>query len=109
MVIKKLFATIAPIAPAAVEFQIHQVVPAFQMNMASKAKRKKRIRLLSLSAINNSGTQATKINGVKPASGHAHTSSKPETTLNIKGENFFKKDKWCLWGGKFAKKGIRRG
>jgi hypothetical protein len=57
----------APTAPAAVEFHIHQVVPAFQISMVSKEKRKKRILFSSLSANNNSGTQEMKIKGVKPA------------------------------------------
>lgn len=91
MHIKKLLAMIAPMAPAAVEFQIHQVVPAFQINMLSKEKRKKRIWFASSSAINKRGTQATKISGVKPASGHAHTSNKPQAMLSKKEGDFFKK------------------
>lgn len=90
MLIKKLFAMIAPIAPGAVEFQSHQVVPAFQINIESKAKRKKRIRFFSWSAINSSGTQAIKMRNVKGETGHALTSSKPETKLNSKEEYFFK-------------------
>lgn len=90
MLIKKLFATIAPIAPGAVEFHIHHVVPAFHINIGSKAKRKKRTLFVSCSAINNSGTHATKIRNVKGETGHAHTSSKPETRLNSKEEYFFK-------------------
>ena len=81
----------APIAPGAVEFQIHQVVPAFQINMLSNAKRKKRILFSSLSANTNKGTQAIKIKGVNPASGHAQTSNRPDKRLNNSGENFFKK------------------
>ena len=91
MAIKKLLATMAPIAPAAVEFQIHQVVPAFQINMLSKANRKKRILFSSFSANINNGTHEMKIRGVKPASGHAQISNRPDKTLNIKEENFFKK------------------
>ena len=78
-------------APAAVEFHIHQVVPAFQMNILSRAKRKKRILLTSLSATINKGTHAIKMSGVKPASGHAATSSNPDKMLRMREENFFKK------------------
>lgn len=81
---------IAPTAPGAVEFQIHQVVPAFQINMLNRANKKKGI-LSSFSANNNNGTHATKIRGVKPASGQAHTNNRPDRTLNIRDERFFKK------------------
>src|SRR3954467_10585488 len=107
MPIKKLFAIIAPIAPAAVEFHIHHVVPAFQMSMLRKEKRKKRIVLCCSSAINKMGTQAINISGVKPASGQADTSKRPEMTLYSKDEDFFKKQR-CLSAGKFVKKGLRK-
>ena len=109
MVIKKLLAIMAPIAPAAVEFQIHQVVPAFQINMLSKAKRKKRILFSSLSPNNNSGTHEIKIRGVKPASGQAQTNNRPDKTLNIKDENFFKKGGDVYKPASSSKKGIRTG
>ncbi|MCW3112461.1 MAG: hypothetical protein JWR18_857 [Segetibacter sp.] len=99
----------AKIAPGTVEFQIHHVVPAFQMNMLSKANKKKRLLFCSLSANNNNGTHAMKMRGVKPASGQAHTNSRPDRTLNIREENFFKKIVVFLQGGKFVKKGIRTG
>ena len=81
----------APIAPGAVEFQIHQVVPAFQINMLNNEKRKNLITFFSSSANANSGTQAVKMSGVKPASGQAATSNNPVTTLDNKEEYFFKK------------------
>ena len=108
MVIRKLLAMMAPIAPAAVAFQIHQVVPAFQINMLSRANRKKRILLFSLFANNNRGTQATKIRIVKPASGHAPTSKRPDRRLNIKDEFLFKKQVMIIWASSF-KKGIKTG
>lgn len=43
--------------------------------------------------MNNNGTHEIKINGVKPLSGHANTSNKPERTLNSREEDFFKKIK----------------
>ncbi len=90
MVIRKLFATIAPMAPGGVEFHIHHVVPAFQMNIVSKANKKKRMRFVSWSAKNNNGIHATKIRNVKAESGHANTSKRPETKLKRSGEYFFK-------------------
>ena len=80
----------APMAPGAVEFHIHQVVPAFQINVLNNEKRKKRIRFSSWSAMNKRGTQAIKISGVKPASGHAETNNRPDRMLNINGGYFFK-------------------
>ncbi len=93
----------APIAPAAVEFQIHQVVPTFQINMLSSECRKNFIRLVSWSANNSKGTQAIKISGVNPAWGHAQTKSKPDNTLNKNGGYFFKNVR-CLSVRKFGKK-----
>jgi hypothetical protein len=90
MPIKKLFATIAPIAPGGVEFQIHHVVPTFHVNIASKAYKKKRIRLGSWSAIYNKGIQAIKIRGVKAETGHAKMSSRPVIKLNKSKGFFFK-------------------
>jgi hypothetical protein len=81
----------APTAPGAVEFHIHHVVPAFQINMLSNAKRKKRILFSSLLANTNNGTQAIKIKGENPASGQAQTSNRPDKRLNNRGEIFFKK------------------
>ncbi len=90
MLIKKLLPIIAPTAPGAVAFHIHQVVPAFQINIDSNANKKKRIRFVSLSDISNSGTQAKKIRNVKAETGHANTNSKPARRLNISDEYFFK-------------------
>ena len=94
----------APIAPAAVEFQIHQVVPAFQMNMLRSANRKNRILFSSLSANNKRGTHAIKISGVNPASGQALTSNRPDKTLNAKDDNFFKKKEGVLIGRQVRQK-----
>ncbi len=71
----------APIAPAAVEFQIHQVVPAFQINMASKAYKKKRI-LSVRSAIISRGTQAINMSGVNGDTGQAAMNNMPEAILS---------------------------
>ena len=80
----------APTAPGAVAFHIHQVVPAFHINIASSANKKKRIRFVSRSAIKNNGIHATKISNVKVETGHANTSSKPAVRLNMREEYFFK-------------------
>ena len=90
-------------APGAVEFQIHQVVPAFQINMLRRAKRKNFMRLSSCSAMYRSGTQAIKISGVKAETGQAKTNNSPEMQLNKRDEGFFKK-KGLNTGGKFGKK-----
>jgi transposase len=83
-------ATIAPIAPGTVEFQIHHVVPAFQINMAKYEKRKNLSREDSLSARSINGIHATKINIVKGETGHANSSNRPDITLRIKEEYLFK-------------------
>lgn len=79
------FATIAPIAPAAVEFHIHQVVPTFHMSIERKQYKKKWCRFATLSDTASKGTQAMKIRGVKGDSGHAHNNSKPDKTLKVNG------------------------
>lgn len=81
MHISKALGTIAPIAPAAVEFHIHHVVPAFHNNMLRKLNKKKRFLFGSLSAISNNGIQAKNIRKVKDESGHADTNNNPETML----------------------------
>ena len=90
MLIKKLLAIMAPIAPAAVAFHIHQVVPAFQMSILSSVNRKNLILFFSWSAIDSNGTHAKKMRKVKGETGHAATSSKPVRILNISEEYFFK-------------------
>lgn len=81
----------APIAPSAVEFQIHQVVPAFHNNILKKQNKKKRIALSSLSATHNKGIQAKNISTVKYASGHAKINSNPDNKLSKNDAYFFKK------------------
>ena len=74
----------APIAPAAVEFHIHQVVPTFQMNMVSNANRKNLI-LFSWQESFNNGTHAIKIKGVNGDTGQAAINNKAEEMLNKNG------------------------
>ena len=81
----------ASIAPGAVEFQIHQVVPAFQIVVVKSVNRKKRILFVSWSSIYKTGTRAIKIRAVREETGHAKTSNKPETILKKTGGIFFKK------------------
>ncbi len=83
-------------APGPVEFHIHQVVPAFHTSMLNKVKRKNLYRLFCCSARKRIGTQATKISGVNPASGHAAVRSNPEIILNEKDEIFFKKMRYVI-------------
>jgi hypothetical protein len=90
-VINRLFNTIANRAPGAVEFQIHQVVPPFQISIASKEARKNLYPFFSLSINNNKGAKATKISKVKGETGHAKTSNNPVKRLKIGVWDFFKK------------------
>ena len=92
MHISKLLATIAPTAPGAVEFHIHHVVPAFQINRAIKANNKKRFVFVSFSAIKNSGTQARNIRKVSGESGHARNNKRPVRTDRTGDDKFFNKD-----------------
>ena len=82
----------AAIAPGAVAFQIHQVVPAFQISSAKYENQKKREVVFSWSAINNIGIQAKKIRNVKGETGHAATSKTPAIMLSIKDRDFFKQE-----------------
>ncbi len=85
---KKAFVMMAPMAPAAVEFHIHQVVPAFQISMARKHRRKNRI-LSVLSANTSSGIQAINIKPVKGDVGHEQTNNNPDIMLKVIGWYFF--------------------
>lgn len=92
---------IAPIAPSAVEFHIHQVVPAFHVSIATKQSKKKRKRFTSLSHINRRGIHAKKMSAVMPEAGHANTSRSPDNKLYNTDEYFFKPV--CLAAGNFGK------
>ena len=75
----------APIAPAAVEFQIHHVVPTFQISMAKKQFKKKMILFLFESASNNIGSHAKNIRNVKGDKGHAPKRNNPAIKPNKTG------------------------
>ena len=85
----KLLAMIAATLPISVEFQIHQVVLAFQMSKAIKLYQKKRDFFSILSAINNNGTNPKNMRNVKGDSGHAAKSRRPEKILKLMGMIFF--------------------
>jgi hypothetical protein len=76
----------APIAPAAVEFHIHHVVPAFQMNIERKENTKKRSLSVCFSARNNSGTHAINIKAVNGDIGHAANNNIPDKILRKRDE-----------------------
>jgi len=80
----------AAILPISVEFQIHQVVQAFQIKCARKLYQKKWDFFKPLSAINSKGTNPKKIKKVKGDTGQAANSSKPENILKLSGMIFFK-------------------
>lgn len=87
--ISKLLAMIAAMLPISVEFQIHQVVQAFQIRRATKQYQKKLDFFWILSAINNKGTNPKNMRKVKGDTGHAAKSSKPEITLKLMEIIFF--------------------
>ena len=72
----------AAIDPTSVEFQIHQVVVAFQTNKAMNIYRKKWFFLGTVSATNNIGTNAKKIIKVNGETGHAANNNNPDKRLN---------------------------
>ena len=86
----KLLAMIAATLPISVEFQIHQVVQAFQISRARKLYQKKLDFFCILSAINNKGTNPKNMRKVKGDTGQASKSRRPEKTLKLKGIIFFK-------------------
>ena len=90
-------ATKAPIAPAGVEFQIHQVVNTFQISMDNSENRKKRFVFFSSFAMKNNGTQAMNIRGEYRKSGHAKTSKSPLRILSNKEDCFFKIIDLPIW------------
>lgn len=75
--------------PISVEFQIHQVVLAFQINSAIKLYQKKLVFFSIPSAIKRSGTNPKKIRKVKGDTGQAAKSRMPEKILKLKGMIFF--------------------
>jgi hypothetical protein len=82
----------AAILPISVEFQIHQVVLAFQISSARKLYQKKLDFFWILSAINNRGTNPKNMRNVKGDTGHAAKSRSPENILKLKGMIFFNAD-----------------
>ena len=87
--INKVLAIIAATLPISVEFQIHQVVLAFQINNARKLYQKKVDFLLMASAIKSNGINPKNIRNVKGETGQAAKSSIPENILKLKGTIFF--------------------
>ena len=65
-------------APTSVEFQIHQVVHAFQTSVVIKQKKKKLNRFFVRSAVWSSGIHAIKTKKVKGETGHAAYNKIPE-------------------------------
>jgi hypothetical protein len=76
--------------PISVEFQIHQVVLAFQISMAKKQCQKKVDFFCWASAINSKGVNPKKIKKVKGETGHAPKSNNPENKLALIDNVFFK-------------------
>ena len=79
----RVFKPSATIAPTSVEFQIHQVVNPFQVPSARKDQPKKRQPLREsfersiCRSSQSKGTNAPKIKGVKPRSGHDNHNNSP--------------------------------
>jgi hypothetical protein len=88
--INKLFAIMAATLPISVEFQIHQVVLAFQINKARKQCQKKFDFFSITSAIKRRGTNPKKMRKVRGDTGHAAKSRSPEKILKLMGTIFFK-------------------
>jgi len=74
----RLLAMIAAMAPTSVEFQIHQVVHAFQTSAVKRLRKIKSILFSILSATYNKGIHAIKIRKVKGETGHAAYNKTPE-------------------------------
>ena len=72
----------AAMLPTSVEFQIHQVLPKFQIKIAEKQCQKKMDFLLLFSAIYISGQNPIKIKKVKGETGQAANSEMPDNKLN---------------------------
>ena len=90
MLISKLFARNAPMAPGSVELMIHQVVDTFQMSMAKYTQRKKFRLLMPCSSIHKSGMKAMKMRKVSGETGQAAKSKIPESDERMPGCIFFK-------------------
>ncbi len=80
----------AATAPGGDAFHIHQVVAAFQMSIVIKQYRKKCNLFSVISAKNNNGINAMKINIVREETGHEAHKNMPDKILKLSGENFFK-------------------
>ena len=80
--------------PTSVEFQIHQVVPVFQISIVKNTCPNQVILRVGSTAKKRSGIQATKISQVKGKSGQAATSMKPERQLSNQRKEFF--NVWLL-------------
>lgn len=74
-------AIIAAMLPNSVEFQIHQVVPTFQINKLKKANPIKVLIFVVECATQSKGTNAKKMQKVKGDTGQEATSSKPLAIL----------------------------
>jgi len=90
MHIKRLFTTIAAIAPGAVEFHIHQVVMEFHNTIAKSTSARNRKREIPVSNRKNKGINATKIRKLVGSGGHASARIRPESEDNSSGCSFFK-------------------
>jgi hypothetical protein len=88
--INKLLAIMAAILPISVEFQIHQVVLAFQMSMAKKLCQKKADFLSKLLATKSKGINPKKMRKVKGDIGQAAKSNNPDSRLALMDIVFFK-------------------
>ncbi len=77
----KLLAMMAAILPMSVEFQIHQVVLAFQINKVKKLCQKNVDFFCRPSATNSKGVNPKKIRKVKGDTGQAAKSKKPDNKL----------------------------
>jgi hypothetical protein len=80
----------AAILPMSVEFQIHQVVLAFQISILKKICQKKADFFCSPSAINSKGVNPKKIRKVNGDTGQAANSNNPENRLALMEIVFFK-------------------
>jgi hypothetical protein len=72
----------APAAPGPVLFQIHQVVPAFQMNMFNNTIQKKRAPLTNCRSSKSKGKNAINTKGVEGLSGQDAQSKRPLRGIN---------------------------
>ena len=93
-------AIIAATAPTSVEFQIHQVVMAFQVSSVIKAYTKKLLRCCTISARYNKGRKAIKIRKVNGDTGQLAHNSNPDKRLKPVYDRFFKAGKFR--GGNYS-------